>query len=136
MKAKNTILTKKQIEVLKLRSEGYTQQEIADKLGTTRQNVSAIERAARKNIKKAENTLKFVRLLEVPICFTVKKGMDLDEIMEKIFSEANRKNIHIVYDGIFLAMKIRDEAAHRMRHRLVVEKFNVGITKDGEIIVV
>ncbi|MBC7098510.1 Tfx family DNA-binding protein [Candidatus Bipolaricaulota bacterium] len=136
MKAKNTILTKKQMEILKLRSEGYTQQEIADKLETTRQNVSAIERTARENIKKAENTLKFVRLLEAPIWFTAKKGMDLDEIMEKIFSQADKENIHVVYDGIFLAMKIREEAAHRMIHRVVVEKFNVGITKDGEIIVV
>lgn len=44
--AKSTTLTERQVEVLELREQGQTQQEVADRLGTTDSNISAIERAA------------------------------------------------------------------------------------------
>ena len=47
------MLTKKQIEILKLRSNGYSQADIAKKLGTSRANISAIEKSAWENVKRA-----------------------------------------------------------------------------------
>ncbi|MBI5253186.1 MAG: helix-turn-helix domain-containing protein, partial [Euryarchaeota archaeon] len=35
---KDTLLTKKQVEVLRLRAQGYSQTEIAKKFGTSRAN--------------------------------------------------------------------------------------------------
>jgi len=52
------LLTEEQLLVLGLRLEGMKQDEIARKLGTSRQNVSLIERRARDNIAKAASTLK------------------------------------------------------------------------------
>ncbi|MGM0590756.1 MAG: sigma factor-like helix-turn-helix DNA-binding protein, partial [Halobacteriota archaeon] len=53
--AGSTTLTERQVEVLELREQGYTQREVADRLGTTDSNVSAIERAAEQNVEKARS---------------------------------------------------------------------------------
>jgi hypothetical protein len=130
-----TILTKKQIQVLKLRNEGYSQEEIAQKFGQTKQNISAIERMARANVKKAENTIKFVKLLKAPIWFTVAENTDLDAAVRLIFAEADKAGIHVAHDQLTLAAKIREEAMDKIRHRLILKEFEVGITKEGKIII-
>jgi Tfx family DNA-binding protein len=134
MKEEETILTERQKEVLKLRNEGYSQEEIAKKFGQTKQNISAIERGARANVKKAENTIEFIKLLKAWVWFSVEENADLDEVIGKIYSEADKAKIHIAYDGLTLATKIREELMDKMRHRRIIRKFEVGITKEGEII--
>lgn len=131
-----TVLTKRQNEVLKLRSEGHSQEEIAQKFGQTKQNISAIERMARTNVKKAENTIKFVRLLKAPVWFTVDEKTDLDAVVRRIFAEADSARIHVAHDRLALATKIREEAVDKIKHRLVLRGFEIGITSEGEIIII
>jgi hypothetical protein len=135
MTVDETALTKRQMEVLKLRNEGHSQEEIAQRFGQTKQNISAIERMARANVKKAENTLKFVKLFKAPVWFTVAENTDLDAAVRRIFAEADKAGIHVAYDRLTLTMKIREEARDKIRHRLVLKGFEVGITKEGEIII-
>ena len=136
MDTDETTLTERQMEVLKLRNEGYSQAEIAKKFGKTKQNISTIEKMAWANVKKAENTLKFVKLLEAPIWFSVAENTDLDEIVGMIFSEADKAKIHMIYDRLSLAMKIREEARDKIKHRLILKGFEIGINKEGEMILV
>jgi Tfx family DNA-binding protein len=130
------ILTQRQMEVLKLRNEGYSQAEIGKKIGKTKQNISTIEKMAWRNVKKAENTIKYVKLLEAPIWFRVEGNINLDEVVRKIYSEADSARIHIAYDGLSLAAKIREELMDKIKHRLVIRGFEIGITKEGEIILI
>ncbi len=58
MSTDETILTRRQMDVLKLRNEGYSQDEITKRGGTTKQNISTIEKMAWRNVKRAENTIK------------------------------------------------------------------------------
>jgi len=136
MDTDETTLTERQMEVLKLRNEGYSQAEIAKKFGKTKQNISTIEKMAWSKVKKAENTLKFVKLLEAPIWFSVAENTDLDEIVGRIFSEADKAKIHMTYDSLSLAMKIREEARDKIKHRLILKGFEIGINKAGEMILV
>ncbi|KAF5433744.1 hypothetical protein C5S39_01125 [Candidatus Methanophagaceae archaeon] len=136
MDTDETTLTERQMEVLKLRNEGYSQAEIAKKFGKTKQNISTIEKMAWANVKKAENTIKFVKLLEAPIWFNVAENTDLDEIVGRIFSEADKAKIHMTYDSLSLAMKIREEARDKIKHRLILKGFEIGINKAGEMILV
>ncbi len=136
MDTDETTLTWRQMEVLKLRNEGYSQAEIAQKFGKTKQNISTIEKMAWANVKKAGNTLKFVKLLEAPIWFSVAENTDLDEIVGRIFSEADKAKIHMTYDSLSLAMKIREEARDKIKHRLILKGFEIGINKAGEMILV
>jgi hypothetical protein len=136
MAVNETILTQKQKQVLKLRNKGYSQEEIAQEWGTTKQNISSIERMAWKKVKRAENTIKFVKMLKAPVWFTMDKNADLDDVVGRIYLEADKKNIHITHDGLSLATKIREDAMDKIKHRVVLKEFEVGITEDGEIILI
>jgi Tfx family DNA-binding protein len=56
-------LTKRQIEVLKLRMKGLTQEQVADILKTSRENVANLENRAYVNIMRARITLKILEEL-------------------------------------------------------------------------
>ncbi|MDD2639276.1 MAG: Tfx family DNA-binding protein, partial [Methanothrix sp.] len=53
-----SLLTNRQASVLRLRRKGMSQQEVAEQLGTTRSNVSILEKRALQNVAKARATLK------------------------------------------------------------------------------
>ncbi|MBE9594768.1 MAG: hypothetical protein IMF19_14960 [Proteobacteria bacterium] len=50
-----TIHTWMQKDVLKPRNEGYSQDEITKRGGTTEQNITTLEKMAWRNVKRAEN---------------------------------------------------------------------------------
>ncbi len=136
MGTNETILTLKQMDILKLRNEGYSHEEIAKRSGTTKQNIHSIEKMALRNMKRAENTMKFMKLLKAPIWFSVDENTDLETVVRRIYSEANGANIHIVYDALSLSTKIREEAMNKIKHRLIVRGFEVGITKEGDVLLI
>ena len=136
MGANETILTTKQIEVLKLRNKGHSQEEIAKLSGTTKQNIYSIEKMALRNVKRAENTIKFMKLLKAPLWFSVDDNTDLETLARRIYREANEADIHIKYDAISLLTKIREEAMNKVKHRLIIRGFEVGITGEGDVILI
>ncbi|MCD6145413.1 MAG: Tfx family DNA-binding protein [Methanosarcinales archaeon] len=135
MAAHDTSLTERQMQVMRLRNEGYSQEEIATNLGTTKQNISAIEKMARRNVERAENTIKFIRMLEAPVWFEVPDGTLVDDLIGMIYSRADEKGVHVRYDGVALVSRIRDMAGARIRHRVVVMGFEIGITGNGDVLV-
>ncbi|MDY6960066.1 MAG: Tfx family DNA-binding protein [Halobacteriota archaeon] len=136
MQTNETILTEKQIEVLKLRAKGHTQEEIAKLSKTTKQNIHSIEKMALRNLKRAENTVNFMKLLKAPIWFSVDDNTDLETLARRIYKEANEADIHIKYDAISLLTKIREEAMDKVKHRLIIRGFEVGITNEGDVILI
>ncbi|MDP6459375.1 MAG: Tfx family DNA-binding protein, partial [Candidatus Hydrothermarchaeota archaeon] len=58
----DTHLTERQIRVLKLRARGHIQAEIARQFGTSRANISAIEKKAMINIERSKNTLNLTKM--------------------------------------------------------------------------
>ena len=137
MAVHDTNLTERQMLVLRLRNDGCSQEGIASRLGTTKQNVSAIEKMARKNIKHAENTIKFIKTLDAPVWFEVTVGTRLDDLVGMIYEKADSENmgVHVRYDGVALASRIRDLAKTQIRHRVVVIGFEIGITGNGDVLV-
>lgn len=128
-----TTLTERQVEILELRERGDTQQEIADTLGTTDSNVSAIERAAEQNIEKARQTLELIRILRSPVRFTVEEGTTFDELVDQVYEHGDRTGTKVgycrpeLYSHLFGSLK-----AYTTRNRLdtIVE---IGLTNDGEV---
>ncbi|MDI6818743.1 DNA-binding protein Tfx [Methanothermobacter wolfeii] len=133
--SKKTFLTERQKTVLEMRERGWSQKKIARELKTTRQNVSAIERKAMENIEKSRNTLDFVKFLKSPVRILCRRGDTLDEIIKRLLEESNKEGIHVIHDSITLAFLIREKASHRIVHRVVKSDFEIGVTRDGEIIV-
>ncbi|MEA3324321.1 MAG: Tfx family DNA-binding protein [Euryarchaeota archaeon] len=137
MAVRDTNLTERQMLVLRLRNDGRSQEEIASGLGTTKQNISAIEKMARKNIEQAKNTIKFIKTLDAPVWFEVAVGTRLGDLVGMVYERADSENlcVHVRYDGVALASRIRDLAEKQIRHRVVVIGFEVGITGNGDVLV-
>ena len=130
---KDTLLTERQIEVLKLKRKGLSQADIARKLKTTRGNISTVENTALKNIDKAERTLKLYRALEAPVWLTVPAGTDLYEIPQMIFKEADRKKIKISMDSATVIIRLKADAPDRIAHRVTSGDINISVDSGGNV---
>ncbi len=118
-----------------MRSMGMSQTEIAVEFGTTKSNISIIEGQGKANIERAKNTMEVVKMLQAPIWIEIEPNTDIYEIPGIIFTEANKMNIWIPKGGpsvlAFIVKNVRD----RLRERRVLEKFEIGITDNGDILI-
>ena len=76
------------------------------------------------------------KLFKAQIWFSVEENTDLDEVFRRIFSEANKAKIHMTYDSLSLAMKIREEARDKIKHRAILRRFEIDVTREGGIILI
>lgn len=128
-----TILTERQVEVLELREQGLTQQEVADRLGTTNSNISAVERAAEKNVEKARRTLELVRTVRSPVQFSASPGTSFDELVASVYARGDETGIKIAYSRPELYTHLYGVLeAHADQNRLRTA-VTVGITTEGEV---
>ena len=74
---KDGLLTERQMEVLRYRKQGLTQQQIADIISTSKANVCTIEKSAMENIRRAKETLEFLYTLDATHLCTIPSGTDL-----------------------------------------------------------
>ena len=131
----HSFLTPRQISVLKLREEGLSQQEIAEMLGTTRSNVSILEKRALQNVERARDTLRDWMAIKAPISIKVQKGTDVFEIPGQIFKEADKMGLRIPLSSVDLITKLRTEAVHAFRGRMVSQEIEIFVSENGEVLV-
>ncbi|ASJ06105.1 Tfx family DNA-binding protein [Thermococcus pacificus] len=93
-----SFLTEQQIKILRLRARGLKQSEIAEMLGTSRANVSILERRALEKIEKARNTLLLWEQINSKISLEVKAGEDIFTVPEKLFKKADELGVKVPYN--------------------------------------
>jgi len=130
---KDTLLTSRQMEVLRYRKSGMTQQEIADKLHTSKANICTIEKSARENIQRAKETLEFYYTLDATSLCTLAAGTDLMGTSKIIYAAATAKNIKIKYDTLALINRISTSVPEKIKSRLLKDEISVYITDDGDL---
>lgn len=131
---KDTHLTKRQFEVLKMRREGETLAEIALKLRTSRSNVSAILRTARENVDKARNTLKLIETIKWPIKIDVKAGSNIYEVSERVFRKADEKGIKVSHNYSDVVRQITETLGlEKLKRRKTLRDFIVMVSKEGMV---
>jgi hypothetical protein len=131
--ADSTTLTERQVEVLELREEGKTQQEVADRLGTTNSNISAVERAAEQNVEKARRTLELVRTIRSPIRFSVSTGTSFDDLVARVYSRGDEAGIKISYCRPELYTHLYGVLEGCTKQNELKAPIDIGITNDGEV---
>lgn len=129
-----TGLTDRQTEILRRRFAGETQQAIADDLGTTAANVSAIERAARDNVEQARRTLDLVRTLRTPARTTVDADTDIHELVETIYACGDDAGIKVAYPMPELYSHVGDRLDGVLDGARLRSPVEVGIERDGEVV--
>ncbi|GBE54545.1 MAG TPA: Tfx family DNA-binding protein [Euryarchaeota archaeon] len=131
----NTFLTPMQIKILELRAKGHTQAAIAGMLGTTRANISITEKRARKNVEKANATLDLFRKIGSPKVIEIKDGEDIFNVPKEVFSCATICNIKVKENTLSLIDKIKRSVPDKIQGRVVKEKIEITILKDGGVII-
>ena len=126
-------LTERQKEILRYRRAGYTQQQIADIVHTTKANVSLIEKAANENIQRAYETLEFMNTLDAVHLCTLEKGNDLIKAAEFVMLKADDHDIPVKYDLLDLCNKVKEKVPDSVRGRLLRADIEVYLRDDGEI---
>jgi Tfx family DNA-binding protein len=128
-----TILTDRQVEVLELRENGHTQREVGRKLGTTDSNVSAIERAAEENVRKAHRTLELVRTIRSPVRFTVDADTTFDDLVETVYSWGDETGTKISYCRPELYAHLYGELEDHTDQNRLETAIEIGLTEEGDV---
>lgn len=131
---KNTLLTERQKDVLRYRSHGLTQQQIAEIFSTTKANVCTIEKGAMRKIALARDLLNHLSVLEArPIC-TLRAGTDLFDGVQDIIDQAKQTGIPVTPDQIGIINRIRTENPDRIHGRYIRQDIPVYVRDDGELV--
>lgn len=129
----STVLTARQVEVLELREAGLTQQAIADQLGTTASNVSAVERAARENVEKARQTLELMRTIRSPARFSIAAGMTFDDLVQEIYDRGDETGIKLAYSRPELYAHLYEKLSEHTSENQLEAPVTIGLTDDGDV---
>lgn len=130
-----SLLTDRQLQVLQLRKEGRSQQEVADILGTTRSNISILEKRAHQNIHRAEQTLRQWMMIKAPISLKVREGTDVFDLPKMIFDAADLRSIELPVTSLDIIVQLRRKSPQLFRKRAVLKDVDVYVTEDGELLV-
>lgn len=129
----DTMLTARQLEVLELREQGHTQAAVADRLGTTDSNVSAIERAAKANVEKARKTLELARVVRSPVRFTVDSGTSFDDVVDEIYRRGDEAGTKVDYCRPELYAHLYGLLDDTIDDNEIGRPLELGLSRDGDV---
>ena len=131
----HSFLTKRQLEVLKMRHQGLSQQDIAERLGTTRSNISILEKRARQNIDRAERTVQQWMMIRAPITLEAAAGTDVFDLPKMIFAAADKCGIHLPVTSLDIVVQLRRTAPGLFKKRALEKDARIYVNEEGETIV-
>jgi len=133
--ASYSFLTKRQLEVLQMRHQGLSQQDVADRLGTTRSNISILEKRAHQNIARAQRTVQQWMMIRAPISVIVKGGTDVFEIPRMIFAAADEMGIRLHVTSMDILVQLRRNAPLLFHKRVLGRDVRIYMKENGEAMV-
>jgi Tfx family DNA-binding protein len=134
MPKKHGLLTDLQFKVLQLRiQEGLSHSEIADMLGTTRENITIIERRARRNIRLAEETLHAYKSLISLAEIKIEPGTHLVDVPGIVVKAGDKLGIKLKVNFTRIYDEIRFKAGNCIEGTRVIKPFSVMLYRDGNI---
>ena len=136
MRKRYGLLTKTQVEIIRLRLTGLTQEEIARRRGTTHQDVAAIEKRGRRNLKLAEETIRTYEKLTSATSIEIEPGTHLVDIPRQVLNAADQANIRLKADFTRIYNEIKYKAAGFVEGTKVIKPITLHIQKDGDIEIV
>ncbi|WP_066413879.1 Tfx family DNA-binding protein [Halorubrum aethiopicum] len=128
-----SVLTERQAEVLALRERGLRQSDIADRLGTSRANVSSVEASARDNVERAKETVAFAEALSAPVRVEIPAGTDLYDAPQRVYDACDEAGVKVSQTAPDLMKTIGERAGDAVYGREVRERLLVTVAADGRI---
>ncbi|MCL4329975.1 MAG: Tfx family DNA-binding protein [Candidatus Thermoplasmatota archaeon] len=128
-----TYLTPRQLEILKLRRQGYATEKIAEIIGTTRQNVSILEKRGRSNIERAIRTIKAVKEGEVSTILEITQPVHILDAVKEIIQVADRSGIKLKDNLINIMVRLKAYAESDLMGGTIRRSVTVMMYQDGTI---
>jgi HTH-type transcriptional regulator, fmd operon transcriptional regulator len=131
-----SLITRRQAQILRLRSRGWTQMEVAEHLGTTRANISKLEQRANQNMEIAMRTINDWLMIHEPIIAFVPAGTGVLDVPAVVFRAADLEGVHIPVNSIDLAVRLKARAPHLFNRQTLPRDVEIFITRKGQVLVV
>ncbi len=128
------LITRRQMEILKLRKNGLSLGEIAATLGTTRQNISILERRAHMKIRQAAETLAAIQESGVAVSVDIKGGTHLLDALKSVLAAADNSGIRLKGNMVDLLSWLRNVLGSRIVSGILSEDCTVIIMESGKCI--
>jgi Tfx family DNA-binding protein len=131
--ADESVLTDRQAEVLALRERGLRQSDIAERLGTSRANVSSVVASARDNVERARETVAFAEALAAPVRVEIEAGTDLYDAPKRVYDACDEAGVKVNQTAPDLMKTIGDRAGDAVHGREVRGRLFVTVDANGQI---
>ncbi len=127
------VLTRRQAEVLALRERGLRQSTIADRLGTSRANVSSVESSARANVARARETASVAEALSAAVRVEIPADTDLYDVPDTVYDACDAADVKVNYTAPDLMKLVSDAAGDAVQGRAVTTPLLVSVGADGAV---
>ncbi len=126
------LLTSRQIEVLRLRKQGLTQAEVAKKLGTSRENVSIVERNAFRTLEASKSTIEAFESLDSGNSVTIPVRTSIYDIPRIILVRGDVLGVKVKTTSDDILAMVKSKGKIRAHH--LTSPMTVEISPDGRLI--
>ena len=120
---------------MRLRATGLTQEQVAKRLQTTRENISIIEHRAHRNLKAAKATLAALEQLSESKELIIPSGTSIFEATSMILLRADVLRIKVKMSADSILAAIRSKCKGRIRRHHLTAVVKIRISEDGAIII-
>lgn len=132
MKKAYGLLTERQLEILRLRRQGLSHKEIAEKLHTTRENIMILEKRALRNIELAKATLEFASSLGGGVV-NLEPGTRMVDIPRIVMDEADKMGLKLKADFVRIYNEIRFKVGRNKATGVLRKPIKIYLLPNGDI---
>lgn len=118
---------------MKLRKEGYSTEGIAREIGTTRQNVSILEKRGHRNLEKAIRTVNAVRELKLSHEVRIDGNIHVLDAVKKVLKSADELNIRLNDNLIGIMTRLKMAVESDLKNGIIQKPFDILIFQDGSV---
>ena len=133
LRTSNTVVTPRQLRVMRLRSRGLTQAQVAKRLGTSRLNVTILERRAQINLNAAKATIMALEDLSGSKELIIPNGTSVFEATSMILRKADVLRIKVKKNADSILATLRAKRKGSIRGHHLCAPLRVKINPDGTI---
>lgn len=129
----STYLTGRQIQIMKMRQEGFSTENIASRIGTTRQNVTILEKRAYRNLNRAIRTLNAVRDMKISVDFEIPAQVHILDAVKQILARADEAGIRLSDNLIGIVTRFKVAIEKDLRGGVTQRPITVMMFRDGSV---